>query len=83
MDIDSFDVLFLLELVVYVFIVGGGFVFLVVFLGCCGVMKRDKCMFIVVKLFICVIVIILLYVELLVVMYLFRINEFIFRSYRI
>lgn len=81
MDIDSFDVLFLLELVVYVFIVGGGFVFLVVFLGCCGVMKRDKCMFIVVKLFICVIVIILL--ELLVVMYLFKINEFIFRSYRI
>lgn len=81
MDIDSFDVLFLLELVVYVFIVGGGFVFLVVFLGCCGVMKRDKCMFIVVKLFIYKIVIILL--ELLVVMYLFKINEFIFRSYRI
>lgn len=81
-DTDSLDVPSLLESAAYALIAGGGFVFLVAFLGCCGAMKRDKCMLTVVKLFTCVIVITLLHVELSVVMYLLRTNEFIFRSYR-
>lgn len=79
-DTDSLDVPSLLESAAYALIAGGGFVFLVAFLGCCGAMKRDKCMLTVVKLFTCVIVITLL--ELSVVMYLLKTNELIFRSYR-
>lgn len=79
-DTDSLDVPSLLESAAYALIAGGGFVFLVAFLGCCGAMKRDKCMLTVVKLFTCVIVITLL--ELSVVMYLLKTNEFTFRSYR-
>lgn len=71
-DTDSLDVPSLLESAAYALIAGGGFVFLVAFLGCCGAMKRDKCMLTVVKLFTCVIVITLLHVELSVVMYLLR-----------
>lgn len=69
-DTDSLDVPSLLESAAYALIAGGGFVFLVAFLGCCGAMKRDKCMLTVVKLFTCVIVITLL--ELSVVMYLLK-----------
>lgn len=79
-DTDSLDVPSLLESAAYALIAGGGFVFLVAFLGCCGAMKRDKCMLTVVKLFTYKIVITLL--ELSVVMYLLKTNELIFRSYR-
>lgn len=76
-DTDSLDVPSLLESAAYALIAGGGFVFLVAFLGCCGAMKRDKCMLTVVNVH--------LYdtlLELSIVMYLLKTNESISRSYR-
>ena len=52
-DTSNMDAPSLLESAAYALIAGGGFVFLVAFLGCCGALKKDKCMLtVVIKLFI-------------------------------
>ncbi|XP_022344797.2 uncharacterized protein LOC111137580 [Crassostrea virginica] len=43
-DTSNMDAPSLLESAAYALIAGGGFVFLVAFLGCCGALKKDKCM---------------------------------------
>lgn len=51
-DTDSLDVPSLLESAAYALIAGGGFIFGVAFLGCCGAITKSKCMLIMVFVYV-------------------------------